>query len=559
MLKSLHAPPEPRTVRGTIYTITLQQAQLGTDVFINDTNSSVYVYTKTYGPPFMPGIYSAVLNSSPNDTIYVKAWNATRWGFRYGLMNLTGVVIDVVLNLTRNSEAKVIIINPKNHTEVPSAIFNLTANITMLGNNGFNCFATISFNTSVFSLYSDTYTHYLGNINWNTSIQTIWYLTGINDGSSNFTVNASCDSDGLKFDNLDRFTVYNISRADNRSPEINIIYPQNNTRQNTFLTIFYNVSDASIIKNCSLYINNILRNTTNNPERFVLNNFSIILNESSLFYITCTDNSPNFNTGTSGIFNISLNNVPFISNLILENPINLIPATTKKIYCNGTITDLDGFLDIVKVNASFFQQGKQSQLINLSNNYFNSSCSLFNGIGNNIGFSCSFDLIYYANNGTWFCNVSVIDLINATNTSQEQSIINSLLAIEVSPSLINYGDLQILQISPFDQIINITNYGNVPINISIYSYAETEEDNLSLKCETSNISYEYHRFSKTKDSLFSNMAFLNNYLNPVITNLTIPKKEYNQIENSTKSLFFKLQIPLTAKGKCNGRLVLSAS
>jgi len=265
------------------------------------------------------------------------------------------------------------------------------------------------------------------------------------------------------------------------------------------------------------------------------------------------------NLGTSGLFNLTLNYFPSISNIVVDNPINLIAGSTKIAYCNGTATDGDTFNDITRVNASLFYYQKQpNSPNNLSNHYTNSSCSLFNGIGNEINFICSFNLEYYANNGTWYCNATILDMINSTNTSQLSTTINDLLAIGITPGVIDFGALEILQISPSDIIVNVTNYGNIMLDLNLYGYAVLVDDNLSMDCTRGNISMEYERFSITQGQNYDLMTSINNSINAVFGNLNLPKREGGSTTESRKAVYWKLQIPMRTGGRCNGKVVFTA-
>ncbi len=553
-------PPETKTVRGTIFARdSSTQMESGISVFINDTNLSITTTSETYGPPGNSGAYSSVLNSSSGDIIYVRAWNETDWGYKYGIMGLTSVTIDVSLNISRDSEAIVNIISPQNDTAYNSEDkFNLTVNITIVGNNGINCNATISFSTpGVLAFDDDTATHYIGNINRGTTITESWNLSGFGTGSTNISVIAACGSDGFSFEESNRDIIYNISSLDNSPPVIDIISPENNTRVNNPVTFYYNVTDGSPIKNCSLTLNSVLVNVTDNPTRGVILNFTQKLTQkNNSWEIICIDDTPNKNLVSEGFFNLNLNDFPFITGLEVEDPVNLIAASTKRVFCNGTVTDGDGYADISIVNATlFFQSSTSDTDDNPNTHYSNTSCRTYNSLGDNIDFSCSFDMEYFSNNGTWYCNVSATDIINSTNSSQISTKVNDLLAIGITPNIIDYGDLEILQISPIDIPINITNWGNIELDINLFAYAQFQDDNLSMDCTQNNISFEYERFSTEKYTNYNLMTPVNNSDNAVYIDLNVSKSTGSV---SSKQLFWKLQIPLRTFGTCNGKVIFTA-
>lgn len=552
---ALAPPPQERTVRGTVYKADgVTQAQLATLVFINNTNTSIQVTTQTFGPPTQPGRYSAVILSVPDDLIYVLAYNATMWGERYGIMGTTQAVIDIRLNRTRDSEAKVVILYPGNDSAFDSEdIINVTANITILGNNGVNCNTTLDF--SVDSIFYSSQTVNLGNMARGVPRLVKFNITSGMTGITNITVTAECSTDGINLQHLNTFTVYNISNSDITPPVITIFSPVNNSRKNNYITFSYNVSDNNPISNCTLDINSLTTNTSFFPN--MTENFTYSLGQKyNNWTINCTDISGNM--ASRGKFNLTRNDRPYISSEI-ASPINLNAGSNKTVFCNGTVTDADSYTDIASVNSSLLFQGvTKNDQINRSSHYYNSSCTLFNGIGNSINYRCSFEVEYYALNGTWSCNSTALDYINASNTTEQDTDINELLAIGVSPGVIDFGNLQIMQISPSDIIVNVTNYGNVPLDLRLSAYSIFENDNLSMDCVKRNITLDYERWSLLSGQFFDSMISVNNSLTPSQVNINLRRKGYGDTSDSIDQVYWKLQIPFFVEGRCNGKILFGA-
>ncbi len=561
---AIAAPPSERTVRGTVFQQNeVEQAGTGVFVFINNTNTSLTTATQTSGPPNNEGSYSATLNASNGDVIYVRAMNETNWGYGYGIMGNTRVDIDVNLNMTRHSEAYVVILQPLNNTQHNStAYFNLTANITILGNNGIDCNATLNFSTEdVFKLEnSDTYIHQLGNLERGLTIQETWNLTGVLDGVCNISLTVLCRDDGIMLEDRYQDMTYNITSLDLTPPQIEIYSPSNNSRINNPVLFYYNVSDSSPVYNCSLALNQEIINVIILPEKDYKLNFTNNLSlKENKWEINCTDNTLSKNIGTSGLYNLSLNSYPFISLLSVDTPVNLLAGSNKTVYCNGTLYDGDSYIDILNVNASLFFNGlSPDSAQNRTNSYFNESCTLLNQGTNTEDFKCAFDVEYFANNGSWYCNVSITDSINSTNTSQDDIYINDLLAIGVLPAHLSYGDLQVLQISPVDEVINITNYGNIPLDVYAYAFNDTVNDGLSMDCEQGNIPHAYQRFSLNPYQDYTLMIPINDLDNQVFIDLNLNQKVYGAPQNSFDEIYWKLQIPFSSKGYCSGKLVFTA-
>jgi len=563
---SIGDPPIQRTVKGTVYQKDeSSQVESGLIVYVNNTNLSIIETTQTYGPPVFPGIYSATINSTPNDLIYVWAMNETDWGYNYGVMEQTQVEIDLNLNISRDPELSVLILFPENNTEFNSSqTINITANITVFRGSGTDCNAMLSFlNPNIFTLSTgETYTHYFGDLDWMETVTTTWDIDYGYDGITNITVSAECSNSDLVFEFLgqDNAEAVNISNIDISPPVILINLPSNNSRRNNPVLFEYNVSDGSGVMNCSLFLNGLLTNTTFYPEKDKMINFSYsLIQKNNQWYINCTDNSSRKNTGTSGVFNLTLNDYPYLSNLVIEDPFDLYAGSNRTLFCNGTVTDLDGYQDIAKVNASLFLTGYSAESeYNRTNSYKNSSCTLYNGAGNNLNFDCSFSVEYYASNGTWTCNATAFDSLDGKNSSEIDTEFNELLAFGISPSIIDFTNLEIMQISPSDVPIEITNYGNTELDLSLYAYYQYENDNISMDCEKGNISYSYEKFSIFPGQNFNMMTPVNNTLNQVFVDFNLEKMVYGASETKKKELYWKLQIPLRTGGVCNGKVVFWA-
>jgi len=559
---SIAEPPVQRTVRGTVYDFyETSQVESGLVILINNTILDIVETTETYGPPTQPGGYSGVINSSVGDLIYALVRNDTNYGYKYGIMGQSQVVLDINMNISRDPEAYVNMWIPTDNFEINSSMdLNITVNITILGSTGNFCNLTLSFDkTGVINFISDSYTHNLGTINHGQTINSTWNIAGGIDGSTNITVVGLCRNSGVNFENLNIYTVYNITNTDVSAPIVYPITPVNHSRQNNPILFYYNVSDGSDIYNCSLAINNITVNLTNTPDKNIwLNLTNDLPQKYNSWEINCTDDSIRKNQGTTGLINITRNDYPTLS-IITDTPINLLAASNKTVFCNGTITDYDSSSDITNVNASLYFTGFSSlDVQNNSVHYINSSCTTLNPVGNNIDYQCAFDVEYYANNGTWYCNVTAIDTINATNTTEDSLIINDLLAIGINPTVINFGQLSGLQISPNDIIVNISNYGNVNLDVDLFAYAIFENDNSSMDCTKGNISLEYERFALSEYTDFSVMTPVNNTINSILVDLNLSKKVYGGADISSKSTYWKLQIPYRTGGICNGKIVFSA-
>ncbi|MEK6946639.1 MAG: hypothetical protein AABX32_03445, partial [Nanoarchaeota archaeon] len=378
--------------------------------------------------------------------------------------------VDVVLNTTRASEANVTIIESLNNSVVNKLInFNVTANITMLGNDGIGCNATVSFSDdqTINVTSGENLTHALGNIPFGNSKVTNWSLTGLHEGSSNITVRAYCELDGIKLDKLD----------------------------------FY-----------------ILRNIT--------------------------------------IRNLA----PVITRIAIVSPIDLAAGDNLSVECNATVNENNTVADIRNLNATLYQSSIGHYAPDDNNNHYtNTSCTNVSSNTFEANYSCGFKVAYYANNGEWQCNVSAVDFSNVTAFFNISTSINELMAIDVSPAIIDYGNLKATNVSG-DFNVTIRNVGNMPINTTVRGFAPSEGLaylNLSMVCESSNISNANQRFSAVNGTDFTQMTKLNNDTQTI--NLTLPQRTNDlSFGNDSNLTFWKLQVPPLRAGICNGTLLFGA-
>ena len=466
------APPSPHNVEGRVLTNTSNGVKNGLPVSINDTISGDFTIAYTDAPdvPELMGIYSAAINGSDGDLIIAIAWNSTHYGINSTSLAST-TEINIALNITRQSEANVTIIEPGNNSlKNKTIIFNVTANITMLGNDGIDCNATISFsNRQVINISTgENATHALYNITMGNFKIANWSVIGLDVGNSNISVRADCSLDGFKLDKVNSYSVYNIT-IQNLAPSIRIN--------------------------------------------------------------------------------------------AISTPIDLIANDNLTLLCNSSITDQNTASDIRNVNATFFQPSAGNNAPDDNNNHYtNNSCRNVSSSEFEANYTCGFKIAYYANNGTWLCNITASDFSNATAFSNNSYSIDELMAIDVAPSIIDYGILKDTNISATDFNVTVRNVGNIAINVTLRAFAPNESLaylNLSMNCGVGNISNANQRYSAVNGSDFSQMTRLNNETMPV--NITLYQR-LNDIAfgNDTNMTYWKLQVPTQTLGLCNGTVVFGA-
>ena len=248
------------------------------------------------------------------------------------------------------------------------------------------------------------------------------------------------------------------------------------------------------------------------------------------------------------------------SNASAKN-ITITAGGTKKISCNATIRDWDGFNDVTYVNATIWYVPTSGPLFANNNNshYTNVTCGINASTSAYVGwYVCSFDVLYYANNGTWMCNVSAENSWNYTNSGNGSTVFYPVYALNVSDG-IDYGGVAVYDFSLPDIDANVTNLGNMGINISVEGYGVTRGDGLAMNCSLNgNITVDNERFSLNNTTPWASKTPLVSTIGGVlVSGLTMPKQTISstQIVNST---YWQLYVPPNPAGNCTGNIIFTA-
>ena len=564
-------PPQPHNVRGTVYNKDGSYALGGIPVTINNTNSGDFVSTRTngIGPPIVDASYAATINGSDNDSIIVIAWNSTYYGTNTTNLSSITTYVNIVLNTTRPSETNITIISPTSNTLFNvTDYFNVTAKIAIIGGkNGIDCSATITIsNTNVLKLAAgETTTHNLGDINFGSFMITTWNISGNLTGNSNITVQASCTSDEKNFDNLNSYSASNITIQDIETPIVRLEYPYNNSKftvSNDPIIFRYNVSDDSAIANCSLIINGGINQTNYTIAKYISQNFSVVLSNNTYNWsVNCTDNSTSYNTGSSPFFNLTIipNMAPTITNMVIDNPVDLAIGSTTIIYCNATVGDENNISDIKSINSTLYHSSVGVLASDDNNNHYtNNSCRNISTSNYEINVSCSFGVYYYADNGTWTCNISSTDNSDAIGYNNIGTTINDLLAIDISPSIIDYGELEAGQVSLEDLEVNITNLGNTNFNITVDGYGVEDGDGLAMDCVKGDILLMYEKYSNEGGKNYNDMTNLTDLPAQISNTTVLQRTNDTTYKNDRNQTYWKMGIPSGTSGICTGYVTFSA-
>ncbi len=255
------------------------------------------------------------------------------------------------------------------------------------------------------------------------------------------------------------------------------------------------------------------------------------------------------------------NAAPEVRSFHCPTALDLEAYGTKAFVCNVTVFDWDN--DTLTVNGTFFRNDIANPDSASDNNYHyrNSSCARITPQDREMNYSCSFDVQYYADNSSqWVVNVTAYDDDDASQDNQSSDItVNSLVAIYV-PGVLDFGEMAVNEISS-DKLANITNAGNKNITISVNGWGATIGDGLAMNCTYGNIPLSYERYNHTQTGLSwaTEMVPLSNDTT-LIEGFTIMHRfDDASINNSTNSTYWKLRIPALAGGRCNGKILFTAS
>ncbi len=276
-----------------------------------------------------------------------------------------------------------------------------------------------------------------------------------------------------------------------------------------------------------------------------------------------------FNTNDTAISKVNVTNTPpVVSNVILYSnislpDIDLYPGTTTVIYCNATITDYNGYLDVNMSNATLYHITNSSNSAdNEIKHYTNTSCLLFGGSGSNISTSCKFEVQYFALNGTWVCNITAKDqtIAGAFATAQNFTYenITPLVALNVT-EIIDFGTLAPTENSTSDTNATITNLGNVRLDLNTHGYARNDGDGYAMVCDVGNLTISNIKYNITTPGLMhaSMTALTGTVAGFTESSFNLNPANTSAALSSTKT-YWKVSVPPAIRGMCNGTIVFNA-
>lgn len=284
--------------------------------------------------------------------------------------------------------------------------------------------------------------------------------------------------------------------------------------------------------------------------------------------------SPSTNTTT----NLTIaNSFPEVYNISINNDaaITLTPNDTTLVSCIAIIVDWNGDSDINSTNATLFDSTiSQSAPDDDNDHYTNSSCQLsttftYPGITDdayNALANCTFLVNYFANPGSWNCTFQANDSENSIGIGTGQQTMSNLLALGL-PDTISYGTINATSVSP-ERTINVTNYGNIKVNISLEGYGATPGDGNAMNCTLGTIKNitaenEKHNLTTSIQGNLNLTQFQANYTNlttsPTIYQFNLTSRINDAAEDTTKPTYWRIYVPKGVAGTCTGNIVFGAT
>ncbi|MBN2251834.1 MAG: hypothetical protein JW724_07160 [Candidatus Altiarchaeota archaeon] len=267
----------------------------------------------------------------------------------------------------------------------------------------------------------------------------------------------------------------------------------------------------------------------------------------------------------SYIFNITVvaNEPPVVNSVVVNDSdgggIQLSVNDDRLVYCNASITDVNGWQDVATgggANATLYHNVSSNATAADDKNvhYTNSSCSFTDGDGNNVTAVCAFTLEHEALNGTWMCNVTAWDQAAAQGDGAGNNSIDQLLALEILEDGISFGSMNVGESSSVANSTNITNKGNVFIDIRV-------KGNADLSCSgIGSIGIGNLSFNLSAGSYASMSAnkLSTSYATETEFDLGIEGIATPEDAASTKNEYWTINIPQGVYGTCNNTITVGA-
>jgi hypothetical protein len=236
--------------------------------------------------------------------------------------------------------------------------------------------------------------------------------------------------------------------------------------------------------------------------------------------------------------------------------IMLSAGSTKFVNCTVIASDSRGASNIVNASATlYYYLNKSSDPDHNTVHYTNTSCDAVDSNSTSKTFLCAFNVYYYANNGTWNCNATVYNGVPLSASANASATILPLYALNITDGL-EFGNVE-PNIESSEIIANITNLGNMPINLTLQGYAVFIGDVAGMNCsDGTNIS-----IGRIKYSLATASYVAKNSLTGGLQQLTLTMPKPTSLAPVVNTTYWQI-MPDPYIGSiaryCSGHVIFSA-
>lgn len=247
------------------------------------------------------------------------------------------------------------------------------------------------------------------------------------------------------------------------------------------------------------------------------------------------------------------NVAPTVGTVTPTSPVVLSEHTTVVVACSATVTDQNGWEDVTSVNGTFYLVSVGLGCTpNDANCYVNVTCALSGGSGTTVTATCNYAVKWYAqastDEGNWRCAITAIDSVVHKATNSSITTVSDLVALDITAPLA-FGTMIVGQTSASDKTVNVTNTGNVRIDLNVNGTAMT--------CTSGSIAASYLHYNMSESIAYASMSALTGTAADTKEPL---KTGFNLAEGAAQmdNTYWKINIPAGVTGTCSGALTVTA-
>ncbi len=134
--------------------------------------------------------------------------------------------------------------------------------------------------------------------------------------------------------------------------------------------------------------------------------------------------------------------------------------------CTATVSDNNGYEDLTAIRGEFYNDTRGFP-DNYTKHYSNDTCTFIsNASATDRTVDCRFEIYFHANPADWTIYFNVTDASGDTGNNTNTITINTLTALNVTETEINFGNVDLGETS-IQQNTTIKNTGNVELDIKI--------------------------------------------------------------------------------------------